>query len=96
MTKINNLETKVIILQTAVEIYRNGMAHIYQAVERVPNPMGINDLDKICTELNRIREIISLTDDTLDGLIDYKNASVDKEIYESADNLLKSAAEGEL
>ena len=99
MTKTNNLESKIIILQTATEIYKNGIEHIEQAINRIPNPMGINDLDKICTEINRIREIISLTSDTLDNIADYANnisEPMDKKIYESADDLLKTAAEGEI
>lgn len=99
MTKTNNLESKIIILQTAIEVYKNGIEHIDQAINRIPNPMGRDDLDKICAEINRIREIISLTSDTLDNIADYANnisEPMDKKIYESADNLLKIAAEGEI
>lgn len=97
--KTNNLESKVILLQTANEVYRNGIEHIFQAVERIPNPMGINDLNKICNEINRIREIVLLTHDTLNGITNYAvdiNEPMDKRTYESADDLLKTAAEGEL
>lgn len=97
--KTNSLESKTILLQTAFEVCRNGIEHIDQAIERIPNPMGINDLDKICTEINRIREVILLTQDTLNGITNYAidiNEPIDKKTYESADNLLKIAAEGEL
>ena len=93
--KINSLESKVIILQTAIEVYKNGIVHIDQAISRIPNPMGRDDLDKICTEINRIKEIISLISDTLDGIATYEEYASEK-TYESADDLLKTAAEGEL
>ena len=93
--KTNNLESKVIILQTAIEVYKNGIVHIDQAINRIPNPMGRDDLDKICTEINRIKEIISLISDTLDGIATYEEC-VSEKTYESADDLLKTAAEGEL
>lgn len=93
--KTNNLESKVIILQTAIEVYKNGIVHIDQAINRIPNPMGRDDLDKICTEINRIKEIISLISDTLDGIATYEECTNEK-TYESADDLLKTAAEGEL
>lgn len=93
--KTNNLESKVIILQTAIEVYKNGIVHIDQAINRIPNPMGRDDLDKICTEINRIKEIISLVGDTLDGIATYEECASEK-TYESADDLLKTAAEGEL
>ena len=95
MMKTNNLESKVIILQTAIEVYKNGIVHIDQAINRIPNPMGRDDLDKICTEINRIKEIISLTGDTLESIANYEEYT-DEKTYESADNLLKTAAEGEL
>ena len=95
MMKTNNLESKVIILQTAIEIYKSGIVHIDQAINRIPNPMGRDDLDKICTEINRIKEIISLTSDTLEGIANYEEYT-DEKTYESADDLLKTAAEGEL
>lgn len=78
MIKINNLEQKVIILQAALEIYKNGVVHIDQAIKRIPNPMSINDLNKICTEINRIKETISLIIDTLksiEGYTDEKHMS---------------------
>ncbi len=93
--KTNNLESKAIILQTAIEVYRNGIVHIDQAIHRIPNPIGRNDLDTICTEINRIKEIISLTGDTLDSIANYEEYT-DEKTYESADDLLKTAAEGEL
>ena len=95
MMKTNSLESKVIILQTAIEVYKNGIVHIDQAINRIPNPMGRDDLDKICTEINRIKEIISLISDTLEGIANYEEYTKEK-TYESADNLLKTAAEGEL
>lgn len=95
MMKTNNLESKVIILQTAIEVYKNGIVHIDQAINRIPNPMGRDDLDKICTEINRIREIISLTSDTLKSVATYEECA-SKKTYESADDLLKTAAEGEI
>ena len=95
MMKINNLESKVIILQTAIEVYKNGIVHIDKAINRIPNPIGRNDLDAICTEINRIKEIISLTGDTLDGIANYEEYT-DEKTYESADDLIKTAAEGEL
>ena len=93
--KTNSLESKVIILQTAIEVYKNGIVHIDQAINRIPNPMGRDDLDKICTEINRIKEIISLVGDTLDSIATYEECASEK-TYESADYLLKTAAEGEL
>ena len=95
MTKTNNLESKIIILQTAIEIYKNGIVHIDQAINRIPNPIGRDDLDKICTEINRIKEIISFASDTLNSIATYEEYASEK-TYESADDLLKTAAEGEL
>ena len=97
--KTNSLESKVILLQTANEVYRNGIEHILQAIERIPNPMGINDLEKICNEINRIREVILLTQDTLNSITNYAvdiNEPMNKKTYESADDLLKTATKGEL
>ena len=95
----NSLQSKVILLQTAVEVYKNGIEHIHQAITRIPNQIGINDLDKICNEINKIREIILLTQDTLNSITNYAvniNEPINKKDYESADNLLKIAAKGEL
>ena len=66
--KTNNLESKVIILQTAIEVFKNGMEHIDQAINRIPNPVKVNDLNAVCTEINRIKEIVSLVHDTLGGI----------------------------
>ena len=42
--------------------------------------MGRDDLDKICTEINRIKEIISLISDTLNGIAAYEECTNEKNI----------------
>lgn len=65
-------------IELAMTISRNKVYHkaieaIGQALNCIPNSIGINDLNKVCNEINKIGAIVNLTTSTINSMIDMQD-----------------------
>ena len=87
--KTNEFSSAITILYVGNKIYKTALDHIEQCMGRIPSTVDINDLPKICHELNRIKEIVSLTNDSIADFSNLLNTDIDI----SAENLKKLEGE---
>lgn len=75
--KTSEFSSAIIILYVGNKIYKTALEHIEQCMGRIPVTVDINDLPKICNELNRIKEVISITNDSIAEFGNLLDADID-------------------